>query len=233
MVDQEEIFRKLKKDYADPMKKMKEAERLLEEKYGEKFVAERYAGQRVLDSFFTVVAYAKSYPYVLFRVFIDTDGEMMTDEYVGRRISCRLAETLQSRFRKLPGMYYVAVMPMDYLFIADNADVSFEALGETDFHNRYTIYIFATGMENSDPVFYKHLSGIFEGLDFLQGTLELYFTDEKGIEKIQEYVEVHELFYDEFNEMIKSSFVGEIPFSHGRLDMAQANFVNGEGDIYE
>ena len=72
--------------------RIRTAEQLLNQKYGEEFSVTSYDGQEMMASYYEVTAYANEHPTLPFEASVNSDGSAVSDDYVARRVCERISE---------------------------------------------------------------------------------------------------------------------------------------------
>lgn len=208
--------------------RIKLAQELLEDKYGESFTVSEYGSQEIGSGYYTARAYAREYPEIPFTVNVDNDGKNFSDNYVARRVCARIAEQVSLNLDGMQGHYHVYVEPMVNGHGLDQPDMSISDFVQHNPANRFKICIFYAP-ENDAAMnvsgIYENLSRTLTGLEILSGgTIELYLTGEEKLSEIQQYCEATDTVTSEHIELARECKVVSVPFTSGILNMTQQQF---------
>ena len=183
--------------------RIKLAQELLEDKYGESFTVSEYGSQEIGSGYYTARAYAREYPEIPFTVNVDNDGKNFSDNYVARRVCARIAEQVSLNLDGMQGHYHVYVEPMVNGHGLDQPDMSISDFVQHNPANRFKICIFYAP-ENDAAM---NVSGIYENLS-----------------EIQQYCEATDTVTSEHIELARECKVVSVPFTSGILNMTQQQF---------
>ncbi len=209
---------------------MEQAKRLLSERYHEEFVVKDYIGQQAFDSYYTVHAFSEKYPDMLFSASIEQDGSGFSDGYALKRVCKKISDTVALNMDSVDGYVYVISESMIDELCLDNADISIEEFAQEMAGNRISISVFVCTEEDSQSLYTK-CEGMLKGLENLAGTVSLYVSsDEKLIEKVQEYAETNvSVRYEDFKELTESYQVFRVEFEQGKMQITKEEFIMKTG----
>lgn len=208
--------------------RQKEAEKLLADKYNEEFVVTSYNGQKVMQDYYTVSAYAKSHPTIPFEASVTEDGTSVSDDYVSRRVCAAVSEHINLNLTALPFTYFVHTGIMSGDSICSDPDVSVEEFAtEWEPYNRYYVYLYLPediSQSGADAgQVYSVLANALSDLPQIKGNLSVYVSDDDMLAKVSEYVESNTGLYNDYFKMTQDDFRGQFDFENGSLAITQSD----------
>lgn len=191
-------------------------EKLLEEKYNDEFVVENVQTTSMFEDNYTVVAYQKDDPTVMFKATVDNDGSYIADNYVTKLVCKQLSDTVAKNLDSLKGYYYIySSTIVDSLELEDPSTTLNEYVSSHP-KMKYNIYVFYCPDDLDKENTYSALSNMFSGLS-ISGNISLYIMNESMMQKTQNYLENHDKIYDEGKNMFSPYYCGMIEFTEGAL----------------
>ena len=212
--------------YSD--QRVKEAERLLGDKYNEEFVVTSYNGQEMMEDYYTVSAYAKSHPTLPFEASVAEDGTSVSDDYVSRRVCEAISEHININLLSMPCTYYVHTGIMSGDSICSDPNVSVEEFAtKWEPYNRYYVYLYLpeeVSQSGADAgEIYSALTNALSDLPQIKGNLSIYVSDDAMLGKVHEYVESNTGLYDDYFKMTEKDFRGQFDFENGSISIMQSD----------
>lgn len=181
---------------------------LLKRKYNDEFVIQEVQSQSLIKGFYTVIAYQKDNPDLLFKADVDSGGEGIGDTYVSRILCDKLADKAAANLDNLPGYYYIHTVVSLSPYFLDDPDISLEDFMKESPKNTFTFHVHYVPDNTDSEQFYNTLTDMFKGMELINGKVHLYIADEAQLKDVQEYVENHDRCYDNFERMTDSYSVG-------------------------
>lgn len=184
--------------------KKKEAERLLEEKYGEAFTVTSYKGYNLGDTYYTVTAYSDDWPTLPFEAHPSLDGSGVTDGYAGRRVCRKVSDLVSENLAGvMPCSVYVHTVAEPADSICPDPDVSVEEFAGTWMpDSRFHIYVHIDNRDWEDVDISGYLQYAMAGLSTIEGSLTVCFSDADTMALTREYVETHTGLGESFFHML-------------------------------
>lgn len=209
-----------------PARKAKAA-RLLKEKYGEEFIIDDYRGQvSFMDGYYTVIAHAKAYPAVTFSAGVGTDDESLSDTYVCERLMARKSAEMSESLGRLTGDRYIFMQPFTPYTTINDPNTSLETFMEEAPKQEFTVYVnYVPDKNETAEDIYDGLAEMITALDVTQGYVAVYICDNKTLNKIQKYVERHDILYDSYDEIVEGRFAGLMRYEKGVLIETKYEFA--------
>lgn len=206
------------------------AERLLEEKYGEKFVIDENRGQEPMQDYYTVIAHSEEYPTIIFSAGIGADNDSVDDSYVCERLMARMCDEMSKSMEPLKGESYIFAQGMFEFTGFDDPDISLEAFMEEMPNQEFTVYLnyIPEDGETAEDVF-EGVSNMVSRIAAAKGYVAVYICDEKTLGKIQEYVESHDILYDSYDEIVEDKYAGKIRYEGGKAVGEKSEFLEKAG----
>lgn len=196
--------------------RIRTAEQLLNQKYGEEFSVTSYDGQEMMASYYEVTAYANEHPTLPFEASVNSDGSAVSDDYVSRRVCERISEQVALNLSALPCTSYVHTDIMSGDSVCSDPDVSIaDFVSEWEPYNRYYIYVHLSEGDLDAGQAAGILAKSLSGLEMLKGNLSVYVSSDEMIAKVQDYVETHTGIYDSYSKLTDSALRGEYSFENG------------------
>ena len=198
----------------------------LEEKYGGEFEVMRVLGQGVMEDYFTAEAYNAAYPDLPFSLNMDVNDGTFMDGYVMKRGTNLIAAQAAQNLGSLQGMYYVHVQSMFPDSVSSDPEISLDQYLESEATNFFTIYLYIDPEQETPESLWTNISCILQGMDRMEGSLEVFFADEKKIDQAREYVESHAALEDEYIKIGRDCHVTGIRFAAGTLQISEDSFLD-------
>ncbi len=205
---------------------MQEAAQILEDKYHEKFEILSLKQPDLGTNYYSVFAYSVDYPDLVFRADISRDAAISTDEYVCDRVCAQMSEKMEENLQALQDDYSIFTEAMLPGTAITDPNASLKAFLE-DGPNKFYIYVCIAKQEESDGTISKELSHILDGLEQIDGTLQLYYVDQELLSDIQGYVTSHDKVYTEFDEMTRDASICTIPFKNSSITIPSILLTGG------
>ena len=206
------------------------AKELLEAKYHEEFEVELYEGQQILQKYYTVTAYSREYPDLLFEAGIPAEGDVFSDGYAAKRIALTISDRISQNLDGVQGLYLVySELMVDQLTEA-SPDMSIEEFAGQNPSNKVTVNIFLAPEEIGASELYQKISKSLEGVSGISGILRLYIIDEEQLGKIEEYTSTHVKLYGDFKELTEGKMVFSADYSDSVINMTEDEFVSSVGE---
>lgn len=202
---------------------------LLEEKYGGQFEVVQYYGKEQLEDFYEVLAVSEDYPDILFEAKAACDGSYLSDEYVSARVCRKIEEKLEQNLSILPGYMLIKVQAISKTIDSADADMSVQEFVSIKEKDRFVVYLHYVPEEKDAGRVYNVFENAFSGLECLNGTMQLYITEEKTLKQIQEYFGEHAKTDNEYKEMTDGIDRVTIPFDLGVIQMTESEFIMEAG----
>lgn len=196
--------------------RIKRAEELLSEKYHEEFVVYQYVGQRMLENFYIINAYACSHPEIPFDAYVAIDGSSISDEYITKILCEKMAQKIMENMAGISGDYYIHIQPMLMSSKGSNTEISIEDYLQSHPSNFYTIYAYFDLKEKITDLYSKVTQSI-SNIGKIDGNLLIYQMSGKQISEVQEYVDTHTRIYDEHNDMTEAYLLDVFEFEKGKF----------------
>ena len=208
--------------------KKEEAKRLLEEKYGRKFTVTSYDGQQIMETYYSVSAYAENDPQLPFKAYVDEDGSSVSDDYVARKVCNNISARVNENLSGLPCPYYVNTGIMSGESMCSDPEVSIEefaSVWEPD--NRYYIYVYLSDRilkNNTDAgQICMTMEQALSGLPGIKGNLTICISDEKTIEKVRKYTETNTRLYDDYFKLTENDQQKQFDFENNVLNITESD----------
>ena len=198
----------------------------LEEKYGGEFEVMRVMGQGVMEDYFVAEAYNTDYPDLPFSLNMDVNDGTFMDGYVLKRGTNLIAGQAAQNLGSLQGAYYVHVQSMFPDSVSSDPEISLDAYLESENTNFFTIYLYVDPDQETPESLYSAVSAILKGMGKMEGSVEIFFADEKKMDQAREYVESHAGLENEYYEIGKDSHVIGIRFAEGALQITEDSFLD-------
>jgi len=207
-----------------PEDRMEQAQVLLEEKYGESFLVTDYGNQVIGSGYYTVKAYAREYPELLFTVHVDDDGKHFTDNYVERRVGQKISGQVLLNLSMLHGYSYVYTqVPQAVLDITD-ADITPQNYIAQNQASLITVHLSYCPDGDTPESLYEMLTGAMRGMEYVNGMLAVNITDEKTLREIQNYCEGTDSLDADYNALKDRCTVLMIPIEDGKIEWTRERF---------
>ena len=202
---------------------------LLNEKYNEDFIIDKYLGQEHMNDYYEVQAYSENHPEVLFEAKVLKDGSGITDEYVASRVCYTIEQKIQTNIEPLPGYMQVDVHAVSNSIDSSDADMTPKQFIEMKTKNKFVVYIYYCPQESDVEGVYSVISKAMQGMDFLSGRMRFYIVEEEVLIQIQDYLEEYANLYYDYEKLLKGSICIEIPFENEVVAMTKEEFEKKAG----
>lgn len=207
--------------------KGKEIERLLEDKYGEKFrVTNIRNGSYGGEGYYEAEAYAVKHKDLPFSLNMDKDGSSFSDGYVMKRGTAMIAEKVQDNIGKMENPYYVHVQSMFPDSLTDAPDQTLEEYLSREASNFYTIYLYVNPKDETPESIWEHVEHALDGMPSMDGSLEVFFSGQATMKKARKYVESHASLEDEYMKIGENDHVYGFDFRSGTIGTAKSGFLD-------
>ena len=195
------------------------AKEKLYERYEENFEIEEVQNHYFLSGYYTVIAYPQSDPTLLFQASVNDDDSKESDNYVSTLVCRKLSEQVEKNLNGLNGTYYVYSKPrVDMVNISDK-DISIREYVQKFPSCAFRTYLFYCPEIIDTYNFAVNIQQTFSELEFVNGRVDIYvIPDENTLGEIQNYIETHDQFYDEFGEISDDYYKGTIEYKDGIWD---------------
>ena len=206
--------------------RIKTAELLLEEKYGEDFTVTSYEGQEMMADYYSVSAYAKSHPKLPFEANVSEDGTSVSDDYVSRRVCEAISDQVAANITVLPCKYYVHTGIMSGESVCSDPNISIEEFAtKWEPNNRYYVYLYISKeiehVDSSSEIIYNALKEALKGIPEISGTMSVYISNDSVIEKVHVYVTTNTGLYNDYFEIAQDDYRGQFEFDDGFIIFTQ------------
>lgn len=199
---------------------------VLGQKYGEKFEVLRIHKQGTMEPYYTAEAYAESYPELPFLVTMDTEDDVFSDGYVMKRGTNLISSQAAENIGKLKGVYYIHTQAMFPDSVSADPDISLKEYLESEKNNFFTVYLYLDPSPENPDSLYAAISELLKGLTPMEGSIEIFFADEKQMNRVREYVESHATLEDDYVKLGENCHVTGIRFYNGELKITEDEFLD-------
>ena len=214
----------------NPALQKKQAEKALEEKYGEAFQITNYNGVAFGDDYYTVDAYAEAHPEIPFLASIDLKNGVVSDPYVTKRLCGRISDKVIENIAAIKDDIYVFTeAALDGTLLTD-PEISFEAYIQEMPETKFYIHIFIDHQASTKKELVNELLKTADGFPQLNGSLCLYFGTEEQLNNIREYAESHNELYREFQTMTDDMYIGTYKIVNGNVLLTEYELMEKAGD---
>lgn len=190
------------------------AQKLLEEKYRERFSVSVNENQELGSGHYTAKAYSVQYPDMPFSVSVDNNGKNFSDNYVARRVCSKIEEQVYSNIHAANGKLFVHVEVMVPGHGLNDPDMTVSDFVSVNPDNRFSLYIFSASTERLAG----NLQNILSSLENLPGgTIYIYSTPESTVAEMQKYCKETGTPVSEHIKLKDDCVYVEIPFAHGKI----------------
>lgn len=206
--------------------KMKQAETMLEDKYGEEFVVSEYRGQQVGTKYYTVAAYAKEFPDLSFEAYVSENG--IEDKYVLRRFCSKLSDQILENMGLSDGAYIYTDSLLGSSQSKDPA-VTIEKYPQENPYDQYTVYFYIDkNSYNLDQIYEACANGV-SNLNAYSGNYVVQMTDHKTIDMVQDYFTRSDGKYADLDDIV---YVPNLflYFENGKLTTEKSAFTKEAGE---
>lgn len=204
--------------------------KILEEKYGEEFEVTRVYGQGVMEKYYTAEAYAVEYPDLPFPLNIDEEGGSFMDGYVMKRGTNLMASQAAVNLGGLRNPFYVHVQSMFPNSVSTNPNQTLKEYLASEETNFFTFYLYLDVDGETPESLYASLRNMLAGMEEAEGSVEIFFGDEKLMDQIREYVESHATLEDDYSKIGRDRHVMGIRFNNGVLAISEDCFLDKAGN---
>ena len=213
-------------------RKARLAEQALENKYRESFGGCAVFGQKYGEYFYQVQAYPQNSPDLRFSAYVDLDGGGVKDTYVEKRVCSRISDQIMHNLDMLTGNYDVYVKGIGPQPSIDRPDIEVEEYIKLDSQNRFAIYIFYSHDGAEKVTVQKAIEHILKGLSVLPaGRIKFFVMNDCVLQEVQEYLDVNDDIYFDFQEIEDKMRGLDISFSLGNLNKTGEMIMSELGDI--
>lgn len=195
------------------------AKEKLYERYQEEFEIEEVQSHHYFDGYYTVIAYPKSNPDILFSASINDDDSKESDNYVCKLLCQRLSDQVAKNINGLNGIYYIYSIPRIDVVNIGNKEITISEFMQEHPSSAFRTYIFYYSDNLDTQRFASNIQQAFDGLENVNGKINLYIVPNENIlSEIQQYIETHDQLYDEFKEISEKYYKGTINYKNGSFD---------------
>ena len=210
--------------------KGKEIERLLEDRYGERFrVTSVREGSYGREGYYEAEAYAVKHKDLPFSLNISEDGGSFSDGYTMKRGTALIAEKIRDNIGKMKNPYYVHVQSMFPDSLTNDPDQTLEEYLTQEASNFYTVYLYVNTKGETPESIWEHVEHALDGMPSMDGSLEVFFSDKTTMKKAQGYVESHASLEDEYMKIGEEDHIYGIDFRAGAIGTAKSTFLDAAG----
>ncbi len=202
------------------------AQKLLEEKYNEEFVVYEYSGQKLFNDYYTVNAYPKNNPELLFTASVDSDNKSLSDTFVSRNVCQKLADRVSRNLDDVSGYVYVSAETQMDEVITDDQDISVEDFINQNPGNDFIVYVIVVPDEKNPDNLYGKITGMFKNIEMASGGVHLYVCDEELMGKAHQYDLDNAKKFDDYEKMMEGNEVFYRFFSNGTIDISSNEFAD-------
>ncbi len=203
----------------------------LNEKYGREVEVDSIIEQNMLQGGYTAIAYPADEPDILFRANFNIIGFEVSDNLGCKKVYRQITDKIGKNLNNLRGYFYVYCCPLIDAYDLDNIEMSIDEYFTRFPKESMNVYLHYVPEDDNLDNFYKVLSGIFDGMQNIDGMVYLSIVDEKTLGEIQDYIEEHDRIYDEYKELIKPFYKGNIRFRDSRIECGISKIEEMVGDI--
>lgn len=209
-------------------KKGKEIEKLLEDKYGEKFRVTSVSHSRTYkgEGYYEAEAYAVKHKDLVFSLNMDEDGSTFSDGYVMKRGTALVADKIRDNIGRMKNPCYVHVQSMFPDALTDDPDQTLEEYLQQENTNFYTVYLYINPKDETPESIWEHVEHALDGMPSMNGSMEIFFSDKATMKKAQGYVESHAGLEDEYMKIGENDHVYGIDFQSGTIGTAKSAFLD-------
>lgn len=190
---------------------------LLNAKYNDSFEVEECQSKNSFEEYYTVIAYQKNNPDILFKAEVDYDGKKVSDNYVSKILCRKISDQIAKNLDDLKGIYYIYSEPMVELTVLDDTDITVEKYMEISPLNKFIVYLnYCPEGDDAEDIFLA-LQGAFKDMECISGQIQLYIVDENMLMQIQNYLENNDALYDEYHSATEQYKAGNIKVENGKI----------------
>ncbi|MCD7884797.1 MAG: hypothetical protein LUI87_14000 [Lachnospiraceae bacterium] len=216
--------------FVSPSARRKQAEDLLREKYQEEFVVTSVKEGTIFLDYYTVVAYSRDYPELLFQASIENESGEISDSYVSKRVCDRLSQQVSLNLGNLESGYYVFTEVMLGDTLLTNPEVSLEDYLAEYPSARFTIYLCIEEGGCSASNIVSAAAHMLDNLPAINGSIVLYLADAELMTKIQDYVASNVKIYTDFDRMTEDAEVGIAAVNEGKFSLTENELKDMAGE---
>lgn len=191
-------------------KEAKTAEKMLKEKYNEEFVTYSVGGRwgTLTNSTFTVICSPKDNSDLKFKTEIDKDGAYMLDEYVSRKVSAKVEESLTKSLKGTVESFAIKVGATNKSIDSNNSNISIEEYLKTKGDPGFAVYVVVEkdslkGV--SSDVLYNTLNSMLDSIPKFKGSMRIYFATKDVLNETSAYLKENANIDSNFQEILKDS----------------------------
>ena len=222
------------------------AARLLEAKYGEKFIIDEYRGypaKKPTQDYYTVIAHSEEYPTILCSARIG-DDDTISDTYVCERLMARMSAEMSKSLEILKGPRYIFMQPVrksphllndlgynvmraftPYATIND-PNTSLETFLKEDPEQEIFVYVgYVPQKDETAEDLYDGITAMITSMGSAHGYVGVYICDDKSLGEMRTYVEGHDVLYRDYDKLTRDRLAGYIRYENGKLIDAKSDFV--------
>lgn len=208
--------------------KMEKAKDLLEEKYNEEFEVTEYRGQRVGESYYTVVAYSKEYPDLPFKVYVSDDG--FSDEYIVRRFCAKLSDQIIDNMGLEEGVFVYTQSMLKSTHSTD-PNIGVKEYASENPYDLYTVYFYIDRTAYDAEQIYDACVRGLKGLDSYSGNYIIQLAEDgKTIDSVQDYFTHSDGKYGDLDKIINVRNV-PVNFKNGTVTTGRDSFIREAGEV--
>ena len=200
------------------------AKELLKKEYNEEFEIEKVVSVSLLDGYYTVIAYPVEKPELMFTARINSDGSGEGDNYLSKLKCQELSDKMAQNMDGLDGLYYVYTEPL-YDPVIKEKEITLEEYISTNPDRLYNVYLVIDPQQKDIEKSYKLISGMCKGLGQLNLNIMLYAADENGLKEICNYMENHDIVYDDFDHSGGQYYKDSFKYKKGVIDITVEEFA--------
>ena len=198
---------------------------LLNKKYDDFFEVERVQSHSYFRGYYTVIAYKKENPDLLFRAYVDSDGAGISDNYIAKWVCHQIADRVAQNLDALSGIYYISADTVMDIAALNNTNITIEEFVKEYPKTKYMIHVHFCPEETTAEEVYRGFGNAFHDLESITGKIYLYIVDETMLAKVQEYTETYDKYYDDYKTMMENYSVGLIEFENGKIKTTKEEFI--------
>lgn len=214
----------------NPALQKKQAEKALEEKYGESFQITNYNGVAFGDDYYTVNAYAETHPEIPFLAAVDLKSGVVSDPYVTKRLCSRISDKVIGNIAAIKDDIYVFTEAVLDSTLLTDPEISFEEYMQEMPETKFYIHIFINHQTSTKKELVNELLKTANGFYQLNGSLCLYVGTEEQINNVREYAESHNELYHEFQTMTDDMYIGTYKIINGKVLLTEYELTEMAGD---
>ena len=205
--------------------KKKNAEFLLENKYGRDIAIRDYDGAQLGERWYSVRAYAEEEPDIIFKADIDSDM-IVDDTYVQRKVGCAMRDRVKNVLNDLTGGFVVYASPTTYYTVSKDPEITPERFDEENSSNEYIIILYFDKEMYSSEQAYDAAKKAIEGIGNFSGYVQVTMTDNDKLSKIYKYFTEQDDIYSELNDMLINDKTADVRYDNGVVGTTYDEFVD-------